>query len=149
MGRPRILPDADVLHDLKIVQGLTYDEIAERYGVTRAAVHLALRKSGLVTPRPRYERHIPWKVAVEHSNSYHLAMLRLAARKEQGEKIPAYKEKYLENWLEALRREDLVIDYARDWAGYNQGLGGFGTVKRRPGIDNWLIREPDPEAVAS
>ena len=142
MPRPRKLPDADVLHDLRIVQGKTYEEIANAYGVTRAAVHLALQRSNLVTPRPRYFTEIPWRVSVEHSNNYHLAMLRLAAREKHGLPVPDHKVQYLHNWMDSLRmpREraphGVVVDYHE---GYKDG---FATVPREPKIDRWLIREP-------
>lgn len=144
MPRPRKLPDADTLHQLRVVQGKTYEEIAETYGVTRAAVHLALQKSGLVQPRPRYDKQIPWKVSMAHANETHLSMLRLAARRDAGHKLPPYKERALDAWIKALEEKDAVVDYRRTpWPGYGpDGQGGFALVPRREGVDTWLIREP-------
>jgi len=135
MARPRILPDADVLGTLRR-EGWTYDQIAERYGVSKSAVHVALTRSNLIeTPRPRYEREIPWTVATEHSNMYEVSMLRLAARRDHGAKIRAEKARYLDNWIAQLQRHDAVVGYHPD--------RGFYYTKRRPGVDTGLIRKPN------
>lgn len=137
MARPRILPDADKLGELRR-QGKTYAEIAEMYGVTKAAVHVALTRSHLIEkPRPRYDKMIPWHVKTEHSNSYPLSMLRLAARREAGGTIPAKKAEYLDNWIRRLRRANAVVGYHPDLP------DGFYYTEARPGIDTGLIRVPE------
>lgn len=164
MARPRILPDADVLHQLRTTgvapegkvrpvvgpdskpwpaQGpWSYEQIAHAYGVTKAAVHLALSRSQLVTPRPRYDEELPWLVATEHTSHYLAGMLRLAARQKRGLPIPPRKERYLNNWLENLAKPTsqaplgMVVDYDRD-----AYPGGFACVPRRPGEEG-LIRKP-------
>jgi hypothetical protein len=136
MGRPRILPDADVLGTL-IREGKTYDEIAHQYGVTKAAVHVALTRSNLIrNPRPRYDDEIPWHVKTEHANAYPLAMLRLEARRLRGKKIAPDKLRYLENWKARLERSNAVVGYHPDLP------DGFYYTDARPGIDTGLIRVP-------
>ncbi len=134
MARPRSLPDADKLGELRR-EGKTYMEIAEIYGVTQGAVHVALARSNLIEkPRPRYEAELPWRVKIEHAGSYPAQMLRLAARTARGEKLPVYKERYLENWIKRLDSEDAVVGYSDE--------DGFYYTKRRQGIDTGLIRRP-------
>lgn len=146
MARPRILPDADELHQLRVVEGKTYAEIAEKFGVTKEAVRLALTQARLTKPRPRYAEEIPWVVAIEHSNDYRLSMLRTAARLEHGLPVPEYKARYVRNWIENLKRprpdapNGVVIDYDRDF--YAEG---FAYVPRESG-DEWLIRRPSDES---
>ena len=135
MARPRILPDADELGALRR-EGWTYDQIAERYGVTKSAVHVALTRSGLIeNPRPRYDREIPWTVKTEHANSYQVAMLRMAARRGRGVKLRSDKERYLDNWIAQLDANNAVVGYHPD--------RGFYYTPRREGIDTGLIRKPN------
>ena len=135
MARPRILPDADELGRLRR-EGWTYDQIAERYGVTRSAVHVALVRSNLIeTPRPRYDNEIPWTVSTKHSNTYQASMLRMAARRLHGGKINPARERYLDNWVQHLEEADAVVGYHPD--------RGFYYTKRRPGVDTWLVRKPN------
>lgn len=146
MARPRTLPDAEELHRLRVVEGRTYKEIAERYGVTTTAVGMALKKSHLTAPRPRYQEEIPWLVAAEHSAAYPLWMLRLAARVKNGKEVSPAKRRYVENWLENLSKprpgapNGVVIDYDRDYY-----PNGFAYVPREAEDGEWPIRRPDPE----
>lgn len=136
MGRPRILPDADELGTL-IRAGKTYQEIADQYGVTKAAVHVALTRSNLIrNPRPRYDDIIPWVVKAEHSNGYPLAMLRLEARRVRGKQLSDEKLRYLENWKRRLKAANAVVGYHPDLP------DGFYYTEARPGIDTGLIRVP-------
>lgn len=135
MARPRILPDADTLGTLRR-EGKTYQEIADRYGVSRAAVHVALTRSNLIeTPRPRYDREIPWTVKVGFSNAYPLAMLRISARRNAGLAVRADKARYLDNWVSMLQAENAVVAYSPS--------KGFYYVARRDNIDTGLIRKPN------
>lgn len=134
MARPRILPDADDLGALRR-DGKTYQEIADMYGVTVGAVHVALTRSNLIdNPRARHQEEIPWRVKADHAGSYPAQMLRLAARTRKGEELPPYKKRYLENWLKRLAAQDVVVGYHDE--------DGFYYTKRRQGVDTGLIRKP-------
>lgn len=139
--RPRSLPSSDVLHDLRVVQKKSYDEIAKTFGVTKQAVYLACRQAGLTQPRPRYSREIPWEVALEHANAYELSMLRQAVRLKNGQSLPGRRKQYVENWMRGLAEPQpgaplgLVVDYDREWY-----ARGFALVPRQPEDDpDWLI----------
>ncbi len=143
MGAPRRLPDSDELRRLRVVEKKTYGEIAEMYGVTKQAVHLALQQAKLVKPRPRYEDEIPWRIAMHHATSGVLQNLRNAARLKHGLKTsPPSKERYVRNWLEKLDMprdgapHGVVVDYDRDY--YEDG---FAYVPREES-DDWIIRRP-------
>ena len=136
MARPRILPDAPELARLRQREKLTYEQIATRYGVTRAAVHVALARSHLIdNPRPRYEAEIPWEVKAEHSSAWPLVQLRRAARRARGGQLSERDDRFLDNWLQKLREQDAVVAYHPD--------RGFYYTRRRPGVDKGLIREPE------
>lgn len=110
------------------------------YGVTKAAVHVALTRSHLIrNPRPRYDDLIPWHVKTEHSNAYPLAMLRLEARRLRGKPISEAKLKYLENWKRRLKASNAVVGYHPDLE------DGFYYTEARPGIDTGLIRIPQDQ----
>jgi hypothetical protein len=136
MARPRILPDAPELAKLRR-EGKTYEDIATMYGVTKAAVHVALERSHLIeTPRPRYIAEIPWRVKGEHSSEWALVQLRRAARRDAGTALSAREERMLDAWIGRLREQDAVVAYDPDRE------RGFYYVRRRPGVDLGLIHEP-------
>lgn len=135
MARPRILPDAPELSKLRR-EGKTYQDIATMYGVTRAAVHVALERSHLIEkPRPRYQGAIPWEVKAEHSSKWPIVQLRRHARREAGGTLTDRETRFLDNWLAKLAEADAVVGYHPDH--------GFYYTARRPEDGEGLVRKPD------
>lgn len=137
------LPDLATLHHLRGAEQLTYQEIADRYGATRAAVHLALKQAGVTSARPRYGAEIPWLVKPQHNNDYRVQSLRLAARLAHGGCASDADNLALQRWVHALSSRDtgcrhgVVVDY--DHVRYPEG---FAYVARQPRYDTELIRVP-------
>ncbi len=144
MPAPRQLPSSDVLRKHR-AEGLTYDQIGELYGVTKGAVYLQLRDAKIAKPRADHSKYIPWTVRTEHSQARPNGMLRLYSRREQGEKLPAVKERMLDKWLEEIKAADVVVCYHREMApNPASDKGGWYYSKRRPEDGDNLIRyEPE------
>jgi hypothetical protein len=125
--------------------GMTYVQIAKRYGVTENAVYLALLKvPGGTKPRPRYDEFIPWRVKSEHLHAVPATMLRCLAREAAGETLPQRRKTTLEGWLKRVREADVVVDYDPDQPPNpaSPKHGGFRYVKRRPEDGTGFIRRP-------
>lgn len=142
MGAPRFVPSDSILAKWKD-EGLTVAQmvarIREREGVEVSAgtVYSALSRAGL-TDKIRYDDFIPWSpIRGDHTGHYALAMLRLAARREAGQKLPEYRMQKLEAWEARLQEDDAVVAYVYS------SPDGFYYVPRRPDIDTGLIRIPD------
>lgn len=133
MARPRTLPDPNELRILLLTESQA--EIARRYGVTRAAVSKAARTYNLDSGRVSYDEFIPWRAKVEHQRDYAVRMLRLYGRRQMGLPLDDRDVRYLDRWLEELRRLEAVVDYDPE--------RGFYYTRRREGIDTGLIREPE------
>lgn len=135
------LPDLATLQHLRVAEQLTYQQIADRYGATRAAVHFALKQAGVTKARPRYRAEIPWVVKPQHNNDYRVQMLRLAARLTHGGSASEADRSALGRWLRALSSRDtgsrhgVVVDY--DHVRYPEG---FAYVAREPRYDTGLVR---------
>ncbi|MFE0648512.1 hypothetical protein ACFVZH_07995 [Streptomyces sp. NPDC059534] len=125
---------------------MTYDEIAEMYGVTRGAVYLQLRDSKQTSKRPDHSKYIPWTVKAGHAQARPNAMLRLFSRREQGETLPEVKERMLDKWLAEIKEADVVVCYNREQVpNPASNTGGWYYSKRRPSDGTNLIRV-DPDA---
>jgi transcriptional regulator with XRE-family HTH domain len=145
MPAPAKLPTSDVLRQHR-AKGMTYDEIAELYGVTKGAVYLRLRDSGQTSTRPDHSKYIPWTVRTEHAQARPNGMLRLYSRREQGETLPAVKERMLDKWLSELKEADVVVCYHREMAPNPASTtGGWYYSKRRPEDGKSLIRHTEDE----
>ena len=142
MTRAKLL-DVTTLRHLRDAEQLTYQQIAERYGATRAAVHLALKQVGVTKARPRYYAEIPWVVKPQHNNDYRVQLLRLAARLAHGGCASDADRLTLQRWMRALSSRDtglrhgVVVDY--DHVRHPEG---FAYVAREPRYDTELIRVP-------
>lgn len=132
MAHPRYLPSDSILRRWRIDEGLTLKQIAERvkeqegHAVSVGSVASALSRAG-ITSRVRYDDVIPWSpVKVEHNKEYALVMLRLLARRRQGNELSEEESARLDSWLQKLKDEDAVVTYVYDseW--------GFYYVKRKP-----------------
>jgi transcriptional regulator with XRE-family HTH domain len=130
-----------VLRSLR-AKGLTYEEIGEKYGVTKGAVYLQLRDAKISKPRPDHSKYIPWTVKTEHAQARPNGMLRLYSRREQGETLPAVKERMLDKWLAEIKAADVVVCYHREQAPNPASpvTGGWYYSKRRPSDGDNLIR---------
>lgn len=135
-GRQRI----DYAEAEKMLRGgATQQQVAERFGVTQAAVHGAIRRGrikGITYDRSNSETSgVPWHpIKPEHRDRYLVRMLRAAARRERGEKSTAVIEAHLDKFLEAFEQADWVVDY--------DPVSGFSRVSRRDGIDLGFVRDP-------
>lgn len=142
MPAHRYLPSDSTLAKWR-EEGLTAPQIRERImeregvDVALGSVYSALSRAGL-TDLVRYSDFIPWTpIRTDHTGHYALAMLRLAARRDAGEKLSTERSKKLDAWVERLRQENAVVAYVHD------SPDGFYYCPARPGIDVGLIRIPD------
>jgi len=144
MPAPRLLPTSDVLRKHRS-EGMTYEEIGKMYGVSKGAVYQALRNANQTKTRPDHSKYIPWTVRTEHAQARPNGMLRLYSRREQGETLPAVKERMLDKWLAELKEANVVVCYHRDMAPNPASpTGGWYYSKRRPSDGDSLIRfEPE------
>jgi hypothetical protein len=113
----RILPDVRRLLELK-QRGLNYQEIAawleehEGVKVSRMSVASAISRAGKSNPRPRYDKHLPWKVKARHGQHYAAKMLRLLGRRDHGLSLTDEQNERLDNWLNRrLKNGRLVVVY--------------------------------------
>ena len=119
--------------------GATQQEVADRFGVTQAAVSANIQRGNIKVDTGRAEgRAMPWyPIRPEHRDRYLARMLRANHRREQGLKNAPVLDAMLDKFLQAAAEEDFVITYDPDTE------EGFFRVPRRPGIDEGLIRNPD------
>lgn len=139
--RPGRLPTKDVLLQHR-GDGWTYQRIADEYGVTRGAVHLALSRSNLIRKeQPDYSDRIPWRVPDKYRNANPLRMLRAAAAREQGQEMSQRRERELDAWLKGMNKKE-------EWAPLGWVVcfdperwpdKGFHYLPRGP-EDTWLVR---------
>jgi len=134
--------------DLKVAErmlraGRTQQDVVDEHkrrgiDVTQKAVSLAVVEGRINVPS-KYAvtgRGIPWKLRPEHRHLNAARMLRSQARKEQGLPIGESLQRQLDRWVAGLLIEDMVVYYNPDTP------EGFWRVPRRPGIDEWYVREP-------
>lgn len=142
MARQRVLPPIAELVKLRD-QGMTYQAIADKYGVTKGSVHQQFRDAGLTGRGKRYPELVPWRVAEKHSAALPVVMLRLLGR-SQKETLDEASQGRVDRFLDWLRADDLVVVYDPDIAmNEASSVGGFAFVKRRHGIDKFPISDPD------
>ncbi|MCB5179544.1 hypothetical protein [Streptomyces antimicrobicus] len=132
---------------------MSYEQIAEMYGVTKGAVYWQLRDSGQTKKRPDHKRYLPWTVKAEHAHARPAMMLRLLSRQESGDTtIPDVKARMLAKWLGEVRKADVVVCYDRSMPPNpaSPNTGGFYYSKRRPEDDaKSLIRFNPKESEAT
>lgn len=120
--------------------GATQREVAEKFGVTQAAISRAVTRGAIKHEYTSYAqgRSMPWHIREEHQNKYLARMLRAHHRKEQGLTSAPPLERMLESFLRSAEEQDFVITYDPDTE------DGFFRVPRRPGVDDLpLIRRDD------
>lgn len=139
MSRRKLPPDQEVV---RLVQdeGLTYQQVAARFGCTRQAVGLAMTNAGARSTRGAeysYREWIPWTgVAPEHNNDLLVRMLRLHARDQIGLELSPAQQRRLEEWKDYMDRRGAVVLYDRAL--------GFRLAPRRPGELGYARPAPDP-----
>jgi hypothetical protein len=143
MPAQRQLPTIDVLLKHR-ERGMSYDEIAELYGVTKGAVYLQLRDAGRTKQRPDNSHLMPaGGVATQHQHAHPAMMLRVQGRLDRGEKdIPPVKIRQLHKWLRELEEKNLILDYHQDCPP-NPGspkTGGWFYSQRKPSDGDRLMR---------
>ncbi|MET9729306.1 hypothetical protein ABZZ79_01180 [Streptomyces sp. NPDC006458] len=133
MPAPKRLPTSDVLRRHRERDKMTYEQIAEVYGVTKGAVYLALREAGLAGKRPSYKHLLPWTVAQTHANAFPALMLRALGAQQAGQNVPAVKRGMLDRWLDEIKAADVVVCYEREMPPNpaSPTTGGFYYSKRR------------------
>ncbi|MDQ3222018.1 MAG: hypothetical protein M3Q75_00845 [Gemmatimonadota bacterium] len=133
------LPAAEVLRAELNTTGMTYEQVGRKYGVTKQAVSMALRRANLSDPTRHsqpwtdYRAYIPWRIPNELSNHTLIRLLRLYARRQERLPLDAAETERLNRWLQYMDREKLVVAYGpRD---------GFRLVPQRTG-DRHYVRRP-------
>lgn len=143
-----LLPDIGRLEDLR-ARGLSYQEIAdwiekhEGVKVSRMSIASAFSRAGRSKPRPRYEKHLPWKVKAEHGQHYAAKMLRLMGRRDMGLPLTEEQSRRLDSWLETLVDTHSVVAYAPETVdGFHYVDGDFN----KDGIPLYSSRPVLPKA---
>lgn len=116
--------------------GKTQSEVAEHFGVSQAAVSVAIAR-GNIKFDTGFKRRLPWTIKKEHSNLAIPRALRLALRLLDGEELSPAMRKTAQGFLNKLEELDAVIHYDPDVEPF------FFRVPRRSEIDHSLFREPD------
>ncbi|WP_157693035.1 hypothetical protein [Pedococcus dokdonensis] len=121
--------------------GATQQKVADKFGVSQAAVSNAIRRGVIKIDTNRADaRAIPWSpIQAEHRDQYLVRMLRAAHRRQNLQPNAPVMEAQLDKFLEAVHRDGFVIDYRPDL----DPERGFVRVPRREGIDEGLVRQPD------
>lgn len=120
--------------------GATQAEVAEKFGVTQAAVSANIKRGNIKIDYPNQTagRSVPWHpIRPEHRDRYLIRMLRAKARRDQGLKSAPVLEAMLDKFLQAAEEQDFVVTYEP------LTEEGFFRVPRRVGVDEGLVRNPD------
>ena len=120
--------------------GATQKEVAQKFGVTQAAVSANIKRGNIKVDYPNQTegRSVPWHpIRTEHRDRYLIRMLRANARRQQGLKSAPVLEAMLDKFLQAAEEQDFVVTYDPDTE------EGFFRVPRRPKIDEGLVRDPN------
>lgn len=141
MPASKIVDEAEVIRWFE--EGRTYEWMAQQY---REKYNIDTvpsmwgnfrRRRGLTRRIVRDDDLIPWAVKDEHRYTYPVSMLRIVARQRAGSELTESDASRLASWLRTREQEDTVVHYDPDTE------EGFWYVKRRPGVDKDLIREPE------
>jgi len=141
MGASKIQDEAEILRWFS--EGRTYAWMSEEYerkynlSTVPSLWGNFRRRRGLTRRIIRNDDLIPWAVGEVHRWAYPLALLRMEGRLRAGRTVSRADHARLDSWHEKLGADDLVVHYDPDTD------EGFFYVKRRPGIDTDLIREPE------
>lgn len=133
-----VLPDATVLRRLRN-RGMTYQEIADLYGVTVSGVWRAFERANLIKSRPTYRDVVPWRIDRKFSQTEVMRHLRTMAKMQAELPIPSRDEKSLLSWLDDMKRDGVILAYHPD-APPNAASepGGFYYVEREEDEEGWF-----------
>lgn len=133
-----VLPDAAVLRRLRN-QGMTYQEIADLYGVTESGVWRAFDRAGLISQRPTYRDVVPWKVGAEVATTQIAINLRTMAKKQAGLPVSERDNIALDRWLQHMRESNVVLAYHPEAPPNDaSSKGGFYYVAREEGDEDFF-----------
>lgn len=142
---PRTLP-GEVVDDEELFGWIAFDrtdewirqEYERRYNrhLTDEALAAARDRFTTAPPFMRRPNLAPWRIRPEHGLSYTLFLLMAEARRRMGDELAEREEVRLDAWLRQLRERDLVVDYDPTTK------EGFRYVRRRPGLDFDIFRDP-------
>jgi AcrR family transcriptional regulator len=136
----RKLPDNSVLLRERDVEGLSISAIADRYGVTRAAVTYRFKKMGRDLGRTGamdYTPYIPWVIRSGHHELDAPTRLRAHILRRTGGEVTPAAQRRLDNWHARLAREDVVLTYSPDDA------SPWIYVQREPSDAQLIVRWPN------
>lgn len=142
MAAPRQLPSIETMLKLR-ERGMSYDDIAEEYGVTKGAVYLQLRDAGRTKARPNNRHLMPaGGVKTEHTYAHPAMMLRILGRRERGEAIPPVKGRQLDKWLREMKEAGVILEYdpACPPNPASPKTGGWWYETRTPADGDKLVR---------
>jgi hypothetical protein len=138
MGSRRKLPDIDVLK-AHAEEGMSNQDIGERYGVTSEAVRQAFAKEGIVrTPeRASHLHYIPWSIRADHVGDTLARRLRSYSKKQQGRPLTEREERLLDDWVDFMEGSNsfglpLSVHYSRT------DPDGFWLEPRRSGDRDYI-----------
>jgi hypothetical protein len=147
VARPRALPDNEA--SVELHKQHTYNEITAMFAVTMSAVAWRFRSMGLARRQQSYKHLRPWRVKPEHEHAHPSLMLRLYGRNDVGVEVETAQMRTLVRWMSDLEGADVVVGYDPDYPPNpaSPRTGGWFYVKRRKGLDQGIIREPDASEV--
>jgi len=141
MPAERKLPDNTTLRQLR-AQGWKLRHIAQEYGVTDAAVWKALERAGYTDRKETTADLLPWEIDVKHRSTAVAQRFRAIMRERRGLELNATERHLLDTWLQALKDNNVVVNYHPDAPPNDASrLGGFFYVPRSP-EDKWIVRMP-------
>src|SRR5690349_15009401 len=116
--RPRGVQKIDYSEAEQMLRaGKTQQEVAEKFGVTQAAVSANIKRGNIKVEYPNQTegRAVPWHpIRPEHRDRYLIRMLRAKARRDQGLKSAAVLEAMLDKFLQSADEQGFVIHYDPD-----------------------------------
>lgn len=138
------LPPCEDMKRLRLAEGWTYRDFQDTYDVTSQAVYKKLERCGLTSGREDYSAEVPWTIRPEDRFSNTLRLLRVAARDRRGtlEQLSPAKRREYDNFRDKLQRQNVVVGYGPYLDEDGERRFGFYFAPCRPGVDNWIIREP-------
>lgn len=138
MPPARRLPDDGTML-AHLDSGMTYQDIASRYHVSREAVRQRCVKMGVKkTERLDHRDFIPWKgIRTDHNDNVLLKRLREYSHLRQGRELAPGRQRLLEKWIDWMDGKNawgvpLAVHYS--WTDEE----GFWCEPRRPGDKDYV-----------
>lgn len=139
MASAKKLPDDETLLQLARDEGLTNQQIGDRYGTTGEAVRQQLAKLDFRRgpERPSHAHYLPWRIRADHVGDVLARRLRAYSKRQQGRKLSPTEDRLLDEWLK-------WMDGANPWGiamsvHYDRMDGdGFWLEARQPGDRDYI-----------